>query len=82
MHPSILLDLLRTGYLKREQLSVEEIDAVQVLMVQRAIEGYIQPLPTVAPEPEVVEVKPKPHGKLIGNWGGAVRKRPRKKRVA
>ena len=79
MHPSILLDLLRHGYLTKEQLSISEIEAVQVLMIQRAIEGYI---PTTEPVITVVTKEPPkdiPHGKLIGKWGGKLAHRKRRK---
>jgi len=74
MHPPILLDLLRHGYLTREQLNKVEIDAVQVLMIQRAIEGFIPTVTVEKSKPIKPAEKPK-HGKLIGTWGGKLVRR-------
>jgi len=76
MHPAILLDLIRTGYLTREQLSVTEREAVQVLMCEHAIAGFIPTVRTVE-EPKPIEkpAEPQKHGKLIGKWGGKLARR-------
>jgi hypothetical protein len=82
MHPAILLDLFRTGYLTREQLSVAEREALQVLMCEQAIAGYIPTVRTVEPKPiEKPAEKPK-YGKLIGTWGGKLHKVSRRRKVA
>jgi len=74
MHPAILLDLIRSGYLTREQLSVAEREAVQVLMCEQAIAGFIPTITVEKSKPIKPAEKPK-HGKLIGTWGGKLARR-------
>jgi len=82
MHPSILLDLLRAGYLTKEQLSVAEREIVQVLMCEQAIEGFVPTVRTVE-KPKTIKPTEKPkYGRLIGTWGQVSVKVIRKRKVA